>query len=111
MELDISLEMFLTVVILPALGVIAAVIKILWKKNESHVKNTIRLWEECEEDRRETTKNVLQLTREVGQLGGYETGVKALAETLIHEHDKHTHEEVWDGRERRGSREKAEGLE
>ena len=110
MELDISFEMFLTVVILPALGVIAAVIKILWNKNENHTKNTIRLWEECEEDRRETTKNVLQLTKEVGQLGGYETGVKELAENLIGKIGHHTHDEVWDGRERRGSRNSPKGF-
>ena len=102
--IDVSFEMLLTVIILPALGVIAAVIKILWKKNESHVQNTIRLWEECEADRRQTSGDVLQLTKEVGQLGGYEKGVKALAETLMQEVGHHSHDREWDGVERRGIR-------
>ncbi len=102
----ISLEMLLTVIIIPALTYLAAVIRILWRKNENHVKEVVRLWEECEADRRKTANDVLKLTKEVGQLGGYEKGVQALAETLVQHVGHHSHDEdidPWDGIERRST--------
>ena len=104
MIMDVSFEMILTLVIIPAITVIAAIIKILWSKNESHVQNTIKLWKECEADRRETSVAILKLTKEVAKLGGYEKGVQALAETLMQEVGHHSHNEEWNGVNRRSLR-------
>jgi len=99
----ISVEMLLTLIIIPALTYLAAVIRILWRKNEIHAREATRLWEECEADRRKNASDLLKLTEEVGRLSGYEIGVQALAETLI-QHVGHFHDEgiaPWDGIERR----------
>ena len=71
------------VLILPAFGALAGVVTALWRQITNTHKTTQEKLDDCEEQGKETTKSLIELTGKVGRLEGRQDGIESLAKSVL----------------------------